>query len=107
MERVSVIYPDDTYGNIAASAFVRAVRSTEGVNIDSNAAGETPSTIELVKRCSTKATAAVPAACCPSVILTLDKPRKPERNMIVSALVEKVESCRALSWQGKAFMESC
>eukprot|EP00752_Nemacystus_decipiens_P004321 g3946.t1 len=48
-ERVSVIYPDDTYGTIAASAFVRAVRSTEGINVDSNAAGEMPSTIELVR----------------------------------------------------------
>ncbi|CAM9570734.1 unnamed protein product, partial [Scytosiphon promiscuus] len=49
-ERVSMIYPDDTYGTIAASAFVRAVKSTEGINVDSNAAGQTASTIELVKR---------------------------------------------------------
>lgn len=49
-ERVSVVYPDDTYGTIAASAFVRAVRSTEGVNVGSNAAGEMPATIEIVRR---------------------------------------------------------
>ncbi|CAM9202083.1 unnamed protein product, partial [Hapterophycus canaliculatus] len=49
-ERVSLIYPDDTYGTIAASAFVRAVKTTNGINVDSNAAGQMPSTIELVKR---------------------------------------------------------
>eukprot|EP00903_Cladosiphon_okamuranus_P014086 g13093.t1 len=48
-ERVSVVYPDSAYGTIAASAFVRAVRSTEGINVDSNAAGEMPSMIELVR----------------------------------------------------------
>lgn len=49
-ERVFMIYPDDTYGTIAASAFVRAAREVEGINIDSNAAGEFPSKIEIVKR---------------------------------------------------------
>ncbi|CBJ28350.1 conserved unknown protein [Ectocarpus siliculosus] len=48
-ERVSMIYSDDTYGAVAASAFVRAVRRTEGMNIDSTAAGEMPSSIELAK----------------------------------------------------------
>ncbi|CAB1099788.1 unnamed protein product [Ectocarpus sp. CCAP 1310/34] len=48
-ERVSMIYTDDTYGTIAASAFVRAVRRTEGINIDSTAAGPMPSSIELAK----------------------------------------------------------
>lgn len=46
-ERVHVIYPDDTYGPIAASAFVRAVGSTIGINVNYNAAGQTSSTIDI------------------------------------------------------------
>eukprot|EP00904_Undaria_pinnatifida_P014240 jgi/Undpi1/9947/HiC_scaffold_28.g12401.m1 len=46
-ERVSVIYADDSYGPIAVSAFVRAARSTIGINIDYNAAGQMPSTIDI------------------------------------------------------------
>ena len=46
-ERVSVIYSDDTYGPIAASAFARAARSTIGINVDYNAAGQSPSTIDI------------------------------------------------------------
>eukprot|EP00904_Undaria_pinnatifida_P014241 jgi/Undpi1/9948/HiC_scaffold_28.g12402.m1 len=48
-ERVYMIYPEDTYGPIAASAFIRAVRSTIGINVDSNAAGEFSSTIDLAE----------------------------------------------------------
>ena len=44
-----MIYPEDTYGPIAASAFIRAVRSTIGINVDSNAAGEFSSTIDLAE----------------------------------------------------------
>ena len=46
-ERVSVIYPDDAYGSIAASAFAGAARSTTGINVDYTAAGQSPSTIDV------------------------------------------------------------
>ena len=46
-ERVSVIYTDDAYGAIAASAFARAARTTTGTNVDNNLAGQSASTIDV------------------------------------------------------------
>lgn len=46
-ERVSVIYADNTFGNLAASGFTRAVKNMVGINVDFNAAGPLPATIEI------------------------------------------------------------
>lgn len=46
-ERVYVLYPDDEYGPVAASAFARAVRRTTDINVDYNAARQSPSTIHI------------------------------------------------------------
>ncbi|CAM9520631.1 unnamed protein product [Ascophyllum nodosum] len=46
-ERVSVLYADSTFGNLAASGFNRAVMNTVGINIDFNAAGPLPATVDI------------------------------------------------------------
>ncbi|CAM9520701.1 unnamed protein product [Ascophyllum nodosum] len=46
-EQVSVIYSRDTFGNIAASAFTQAVKNMIGINVDFDAAGPQPATIEI------------------------------------------------------------